>query len=207
MCSGRRWELTVLCGVGRRGINQQMEFQGLKAETFESLTEQSEEHGWYVAYTQPKREQVATTNLAQQGFEAYLPQYKTFKKSPAGSVVVSEPMFPRYAFFRPGNAGQSISGARSTRGVSFVLSFGSHPAMLKTSELRAIQACEAERNLADLAAISPFQPANRVRLRNCGLRGLEGLVQSVSSKRVAVLLELLGRQKVVTVGHHQLELA
>jgi transcriptional antiterminator RfaH len=182
-----------------------MEFEELKTQTCECLKDQSEDQGWYVAYTQPKREQVATTNLAQQGFEAYLPQYKTFKKSPAGAVAVSAPMFPRYVFFRPGNAGQSISGARSTRGVSFILSFGGYPALLKTFELQAIQACEAERNQADLAAISPFQPASHVRLRNCGLRGLEGLVQSVSSKRVAVLLELLGRQKVVTVGHHQLE--
>ena len=169
--------------------------------------ELADEPGWYVAYTQPKREQVATVNLAQQGFEAYLPQYKTFKKSSAGSVATLEPMFPRYVFFRPENAGQSISGARSTRGVTFILTSGSQPAVLKAFAFQTIQACEAARNRADLALISPFQPAHRVRLRNCGLRGLEGLVQSVSSKRVAVLLELLGRQKVVMVGHHQLELA
>lgn len=150
---------------------------------------------------------MALTNLEQQGFDAYLPRYKTFKKSPAGSLPMFEPMFPRYVFFRPGRPEQSMSGARSTRGVSFVLSFGFNPALLKAEELAAIRACEAERNRADFREISPFQPGLQVRLRNCGLRGLEGLVKSVSAKRVTLLLELLGRQKLVNVEHHQLELA
>ena len=162
---------------------------------------------WYAAYTQPKREQVAATNLRQQGFEAYFPQYKTVRTSPLGPLPVFGPMFPRYVFFRPGKAGQSISGARSTQGVSFVLSFGFQPALLKVEQLQAIQAFEHERNRADLGAISPFQPGLQVRLRDFGLKRLEGLVQSVSAKRVTVLLELLGTQNIVRLAHHQLELA
>ena len=162
---------------------------------------------WYVAYTQPKREQVAVLNLEQQGFSAYLPRYKKHKVSPDGVLSIFEPMFPRYVFFRPGHAGQSISGARSTRGVSFVLSFGANPAVLKTSELQGIWACEVEQNRADSGAISPFQAGVQVRLRHCGLHGLEGLVKSVSAKRVTLLLELLGGQQTVQVEHHQLELA
>lgn len=164
------------------------------------------EPGWYVAYTQPKREQIAVTNLQQQGFDAYLPRYKIFKKSLEGALSVFEPMFPRYVFFRPGDAGKSISGARSTRGVSFVLSFGFIPAVIKPDQLLLIQACEEARDSADLAGISPFQPGLQVRLRNCGLQGLEGLVKAVSAKRVTMLLELLGTQQTVHVAHHQLEL-
>lgn len=184
-----------------------MNFGLTAVEALQAPASEGGESGWYVAYTQPKREQTALVNLEQQGFEAYLPQYKTFKKSPAGLLPVFGPMFPRYVFFRPGNAGQSISGARSTRGVSFILSFGFYPAVLKPEQLQAIQACEAERNQADLGDISPFQPGLQVRLRNCGLQGLEGLVQSVSAKRVTLLLELLGRKKEVSVEHCQLELA
>ena len=177
------------------------------SESFDSSATEAGERGWYVAYSQPKREQVAQSNLQLQGFEAYFSRYKTFKKLPAGLLPAWEPMFPRYVFFRPGNAGQSISGARSTRGVSFILSFGVNPAVLKPEELKAIQALESERNRAGLGEISPFQPGVQVRLRNCGLRGLEGLVHSVSAKRVTLLIELLGRQKTVHLEHHQLELA
>lgn len=165
------------------------------------------DQNWYVAYTQSKREQVAASNLAQQSFETYLPFYKTFKKSLTGLVLTLEPMFPRYVFFRPSHAGQSISGARSTRGVAFVLSFGFNPAVVKPEILHAIKACEIERSQADLSEISPFQPGLQVRLRSNGLRGLDGLVQSVSAKRVKLLIELLGRQQIVSVEHHQLELA
>ena len=72
--------------------------------------------------------------------------------------------------------------------------------------LRAIQVCEDERNRADPGEISPFQPGLPVRLRHCGLQGLEGFIKSVSARRVTMLLELLGTQQTVQVAHHQLEL-
>ncbi|UUZ63746.1 hypothetical protein LP417_31495 [Polaromonas sp. P1-6] len=53
----------------------------------DASTTEDDRGDWYVAYTQPKREQVAVANLEQQGFEAYLPQYKAFKKSPAGVLA------------------------------------------------------------------------------------------------------------------------
>ena len=62
------------------------------AETSESSNAESDERGWYVAYTQPKREQVAQSNLQLQGFEAYLSLFKTFKKSPDGMLPVWQPM-------------------------------------------------------------------------------------------------------------------
>ncbi len=61
-------------------------------------------------------------------------------------------------------------------------------------------------NQADMAEISPFQPGCMVRLRAVGLQGLQGMVHSVSVKRVTLLLEILGRQKLVAVEHHQVEL-
>ena len=36
---------------------------------------------WYLAYTKPRQETVAHSNLEQQGFEAYLPLFKKFKKT------------------------------------------------------------------------------------------------------------------------------
>jgi transcriptional antiterminator RfaH len=70
-----------------------------------------------------------------------------------------------------------------------------------------IRSLELQREQAGLAEITPFQPGTRVRLRDKGLQALEGLVVSVSAKRVKLLLEILGRQKEVCVDHAQLELA
>jgi len=177
-----------------------------RAESSEPDHTKADEKGWYVAYTQPKREQVAQENLQLQGFEAYLFQYKTFKKMPGACLEVWQPMFPRYIFFRPGNPGQSISGARSTRGIAFILRFGLINAVLKPEEFQLLQALENERNQADADQASCFKPGLKVRLQNCGLSGLEGIVHSVSAKRVTLLIELLGRQKKVDLEHQQLEL-
>lgn len=166
-----------------------------------------QKRGWYVVYTQPKREQVAATNLQQQGHEVYLPRYKTFKKSTEGIRTAFDPMFPRYVFFRPEHSAISITGARSTRGVSFLLSFGNVLAMLSAEKLQWVKQCEDLRNLVDLKVAGVFQPGLQARLRQPGLRGLTGLVTSVSAERVTLLLELLGRETEVEVEHHQLELA
>ena len=176
------------------------------AEQSESVKTDFEEKGWYVAYTHPQREQFAQMNLLVQGFEVYLCQYKTFKKTIDGVVAAWQPMFPRYIFFRPSHTGQSISVVRSTRGIAFVLRFGLTLAMLKPEELHMLKALESAQNQTDAGQKSLFQPGYKVRLQNCGLSGLEGLVHSVSSKRVTLLIELLGREKKVQLEHHQVEL-
>ena len=179
----------------------------LPREKPEHLHQGLDQMGWYVAYTQPKSEKLAVDNLDRQGFQTYCPQYKAFRKTSAGALCVLEVMFPRYVFFKPLDQRLSISAARSTRGVSFVLSFGAKPALLKHDELLALKNFEAQQNQSDLADISPFKPSAKVRLLDKSLNGLEGLVHSVSGKRVWVLLELLGRQNLVGVDHSQLQMA
>jgi transcriptional antiterminator RfaH len=70
-----------------------------------------------------------------------------------------------------------------------------------------IRQLEQERNAADVAELSSLRPGHTVRFLNPAFSGLEGLVKTVSSKRVSVLLELMGRQQLVSVDHHQLEAA
>jgi len=165
---------------------------------------------WYLVYTKPRQEQLALANLQQQGYLAYLPLFKVMQKpmrhGEAAARPGFEPMFARYVFFSPGNPRQSIAAARSTRGVNSIVSFGFEPATVGPAVVAAIRACEEDRNQADMAQISPFQPGCMARLRAAGLQGLQGMVHSVSVKRVTLLLEILGRQKLVAVEHHQVEL-
>jgi transcriptional antiterminator RfaH len=160
---------------------------------------------WLVAYTKPRLEQVALENLERQGFAVYLPRYKKFKSTQGGPLPVLEPMFPRYIFFRHSKAGQGTETVRSTKGVSHVVRFGFEPATVSADMVAAIQAFEASQNQASLAEMSNFKAGQRVKLRHVALGNMEGLVQAVSAKRVAVLLEILGRPTVVQVDHYQLE--
>ena len=61
------------------------------------------------------------------------------------------------------------------------------------------------RNHATLQELSNLKAGQTVRLKHTALGNIEGLIQNVSSKRVAVLLEILGRPTVVQVEHHQVE--
>jgi transcriptional antiterminator RfaH len=165
---------------------------------------------WYLAYTKPRQEHVAQVNLQQQAFETYLPLFKTLSKKAAQTDVptpeVFEPMFARYIFFRPSTPRQSIATARSTRGLSSIVSFGFEMATIHPETIATIRTCEQARNYADISAINPFQAGDKVRLRAEGMHSLQGLVHSVSAKRVKLLLEILGQQKLVIVDHFQVEL-
>lgn len=161
---------------------------------------------WFLAYTRPQLEAVAVQNLALQNFDAYLPLYKRLKKLlEGGSSVISEPMFPRYVFFRPTRPTQSIAPVRSTRGVSHVVRFGHETATIRPHILDVIRQFEADRNAADVAELSALRPGDKVRFSDPAFKRLEGLVKSVSSRRVSVLLELVGRPQVVKVEHHRLD--
>jgi transcriptional antiterminator RfaH len=160
---------------------------------------------WFLAYTKPRFESVAQVNLQQQGFDVYLPLYKKFKKSETGTVTVFEPMFPRYIFFRPSRPSQSIATVRSTKGVNNLVRFGFEPAALADETLQMIRHIEESRNHVTVQDASPIKAGQSVRLKHTALNNLQGLVQSVGSKRIEVLLEIMGRPTVVQVEHHQLE--
>ena len=160
---------------------------------------------WYLAYTKPRQETVAHSNLEQQGFEAYLPLFKKFKKTEQGPVALFEPMFPRYILFRPSHSGQSISAVRSTKGVTTIVRFGFEPALLQGDVVQRIRLMEQLRLQATIEELNQLKVGQKVRLKHTALGAIEGLVHNVSSKRVAVLLEILGRPMVVQVDHHQVE--
>lgn len=162
---------------------------------------------WYLAYTKPRQEAIAQTNLEQQAFDTYLPLYKKFKKTEQGPVALFEPMFPRYILFRPSKPDQSISAVRSTKGIATIVRFGFEPAQLHDDLVQRIHQLEQDRQQATLQELSNLKVGQTVRLKHNALGGVEGLIQSVSSKRVAVLLEILGRPTVVQLEHHQVDVA
>lgn len=167
---------------------------------------------WYVAYTKPRQEEFALGHLLQQDFNAYLPRYKKLKKPAKNAIcqemqVVHEPMFPRYIFLQQTRQEQSISKAQNTRGIVTLVRFGVELATMPAHLIAAIQEFEQHRNQASFNDISPLKPGTKVTLNhNTPLQGLEGLVQTASSKRVVVLLEILGRPKTIKLEPNQLDI-
>jgi transcriptional antiterminator RfaH len=162
---------------------------------------------WYVVRTKPRQETVAEANLLRQGYAAYLPRLKVLRRIRRQQVSRLEPMFPQYLFFRPGREGQSIAPVRSTLGVLGVVRFGIEPAELDAKKLDAILALESRQNQASIEELSAIVPGSRVAIVEGPLAGLEGLVSSVSAKRVEVLMQLLGNDTRVRFAPSALELA
>jgi transcriptional antiterminator RfaH len=162
---------------------------------------------WLVAYTKPRLEQVALQNLERQHFETYLPLYKKFKNTETGPVPVLEPMFPRYIFFRPSTPQQSIETVRSTKGISHIVRFGFELGIVSADMVASFREFEVSQNQATLQEMSNFKVGQKVILKHVALGAFEGLIQSVSKKRVAVLLEIMGRETLVQMEHHQIEAA
>lgn len=160
---------------------------------------------WFLAYTKPRQEAIAHRQFLNQGYDAYLPVYKTLKRTAEGMQPLRGPMFPRYVFFRPGHAGQSIAPARSTVGVACVVRFGITLATVSPDLIQGLRSFEAEREQAQPAQLLSLRAGQRVAICSGPLKGLEGLVCATASERVTVLLELMGRQPQVTFPHHHLE--
>ena len=83
--------------------------------------------------------------------------------------------------------------------------FGFEYAVLQDNMVDLIRQLEQGRNQISVLEASPFKAGQSVRLKHNALNNMQGLVQSVGSKRIAVLLEIMGRPTVVQVEHHQLE--
>lgn len=162
---------------------------------------------WYVAHTKPRQEQVAQENLRRQGFGVYLPKLKVLKYFGRRRQIAFEPLFPRYLFFRPAHAGQSIAPVRSTLGVASIVRFGAVPALLQPDTLESIRAFECQRNEADLAQLSGLERGMTVVVTSGPLAGLHGLVDMVSKERVIVLMRLLGEETKVKLSLGELKLA
>lgn len=163
--------------------------------------------GWYVARCKPRQEKVAESNLLHQEYACYLPRIKVLRRVRRQQVVRLEPMFPQYIFFKPGRAGQSIAPVRSTLGVLGVVRFGIEPAMLEQETLDSIVTLEARQNQSTLEELSAIVPGARVLVVDGPLAGMEGLVSSVSVKRVEVLMQLLGNETRVRLAPTSLDLA
>ena len=164
---------------------------------------------WYLVYTKPRLEFVALENLERQGFNVYLPLYKTIKKPTRNSLnkettVVREPMFPRYLFAQAKHPEQSLNSIQYTRGVLFIVRFGTNLASVPQKLIDQIKSLEKAREDTNIENMIPFKPGTRVRLnQHSGLEHFEGLVQISSTKRVTILLEIMGGlQKVTTKPTH-----
>ncbi len=160
---------------------------------------------WYVCLTKPRQEAYAVSKLLEQGYELYLPLLESWARRAGCWTQKQTVMFPRYAFVRPRQLGQSVAAVRSTPGVTSLVRFGPVLAHLSHERLAALQALLASRAAA--APQQPLQPGQQVVFASGPLQGLSGIVSAVAAERVTVLMTLLGQEQRVAGPADNLALA
>ena len=155
---------------------------------------------WYVIHTKPRQEQRALFNLAQQGYNGYLPLLATEKLRLGALTLVQEPLFARYLFVRldTSHSGPGWGPIRSTLGVSRLVSFGTEPARVGTDLIDALR-CHSERRQEQPERL--FNQGDRVQIKDGPFAGLEAIYQMTDGERRAmVLIQIMSRPSQLTIA-------
>jgi len=151
---------------------------------------------WYALQCWLRKESMIAAQLEGQGFECFLPKYKSLREWSDRKKEVEQPLFPGYLFCR-----FDYSQRRPvvvTPGVLQVVGCGRTPTPIEDREMEAIQIA--------VASGVPGQPwpylevGEKVRIHTGKLSGLEGiLVNFKGNHRVVLSVTLLQRSVALEV--------
>jgi transcription elongation factor/antiterminator RfaH len=151
---------------------------------------------WYALQCWVRKESLIAAQLEGQGFECFLPKYKSLREWSDRKKEVEQPLFPGYLFCR-----FEYSQRRPvvvTPGVLQVVGCGRTPVPVEDHEIAAIQSA--------VASGVPSQPwpymevGERVRIHTGKLSGLQGiLVNFKGNHRVVLSVSLLQRSVALEV--------
>jgi transcriptional antiterminator RfaH len=158
-------------------------------------------HRWYVVHTQPNSEVRADLNLRRQGFATYLPRYARRRSHARRQEVVKRPLFPRYLFVGIDLARDRWRAIHSTFGVNRLVLAGEEPLPVPEGVIDDIRAREDSDGLVVLGLPAGVGPGSRIRLVDGIFADAKGVLERIADdRRVAILLELLGREVRVFVS-------
>ena len=151
---------------------------------------------WLLVATKPRSEFVARQHLERQGFEVCLPQI-TLRKCKQGKwQQVTEPMFPGYVCVGLETDKKSIAPIRSTRGCSYVVTFGGEVRPLPRTLVGQFQPF----NDAPFDGSCNLQVGQRVLIQAGAFKGLEAVFEKPKgADRAQLLITMLGRPRSVEV--------
>jgi len=155
---------------------------------------------WYVVHTHPQGETRAMANLKRQGYEAYLPRCRKWRRHARKSELVAAPLFPRYLFISLDIENERWRSVLSTFGVCGLVLRGGMPASVPHGIVEGIKGHEDANSFVDLTRQAALRPGDRVRVVAGPFADHIARFEGLSdAQRVILLLELLGRQLRVLV--------
>jgi transcriptional antiterminator RfaH len=162
-------------------------------------TEFPEGPRWYVVQSRPHKELYAAANLRNQAFRTFIPQIgKTVRHSRRTKTILA-PLFPRYLFVSLDIARDRWRSVRSTFGVSSLVMDGDRPRPAPRGLVEQLIATTSGTGGVDFRG--RLTPGQSVRFLTGPFADKIGrLVRLDDADRVAVLLEILGSERQITVA-------
>jgi len=154
---------------------------------------------WFCLRSQPKHEHIAAGHLKKMdGVGVLLPRIRFQRTTRQGLVWVTEALFPNYLFARF-DWHLSLRQVQAAPGVSGVVHFGSRWPVIEEAVIEELKSAIGPEELHVIS--TTLHPGDVVEIAEGAMRGLHAVVSRVlpSRARVAVLLEILGRQTTIEV--------
>jgi transcriptional antiterminator RfaH len=150
---------------------------------------------WFVVYTQPRNEDLASEHLARQGFDVYFPRYRKTRSHARRVDVVPSPLFPRYIFVGFDVMSATWRSIRSTRGVIDIVRNGIDPVPVPEGTIEEIKAREDDGGFVVLGKHLRLARGDRFRIDSGPFASCVAIFESKKDEaRVIALLSLLGRK-------------
>jgi len=167
----------------------------------------SSKRSWYLIYTKPRQENLARENLDRQGFVTYLPLAEQTRRRNGRYMKMIEPYFPRYLFIQLNTDTDNWAPIRSTLGVSQMVRFGGVPAVVPEDLINYLKENDDPNGIQQMIQ-QDMSPGDKIEIVNGPFAGYSGIYQQQkSAERVAVLLEIVGKNAELTLSIHDLQLA
>lgn len=151
-----------------------------------------DEARWFALFAKPRSEHKVAAALLAKGIVAYVPSLIYHGKR---GNMLAKPFFPRYLFARF-DWQNARSAVQWTPGVAQLVIFDDRPAWLSDDQVALIK-----QRLTEIDGDSwlRLKPGERVRVTAGPFRGLEAVFDRHlnGEVRVAILLQILGRQTLV----------
>ena len=147
---------------------------------------------WCVAQVKPKEDLVAVVNLRNQGFETFLPQLREHR----GKETKIVSMFPGYLFIAVEMAERNWLRINGTRGVKrLMIATSQMPSLLPRGWVESLQERGGVTDLF-IDALN-FVKGDIIEFIEGPFKGQSGTCQWTSEKRVGLLLNVLGQDRLV----------
>ena len=156
---------------------------------------------WYVVYSKPSNEALAAREIANQGFEVFLPMIAKDRESTA------YPLFPRYMFvcLDMRHRWQSIY---NTRGVSTLIGNGGFPTAVPSRLVEEIRSRSDENGCVfvnDQDNKRRAEPDDYCRVSFGPFKDFEGVCKSSAKNRVVLLLDMFGSKRETAIDPNDVE--